>query len=223
MSGREIILGFDMALSNSAAISIDGKILSPTSSKNSPSRPSAMMKIIDSLLEEVDASPDQISALTMNIGPGSFTGIRVGIATAKGLAIPFNTPLIPFTSFEMIASINPDYKDGGIIINAGGGYFYFQASCESKNGNISSRASLLKTDEVIAKVDKLSTILLYGNKLDETGRNFKEMFPDKNIISENKDMAALLCVAAGVAFKNNEFLKPVELKPFYVKPSYVNL
>ena len=49
-----------------------------------------------------------IGAIGVVVGPGSFTGIRVGIAYAKGLAIGLDIPVIPINAFEVYLAANPD-------------------------------------------------------------------------------------------------------------------
>src|SRR5438876_7230069 len=50
------------------------------------------------LLEEINASPRDISKIVFIIGPGSFTGLRIGLAFAKGLAFGSGARLFPFTA-----------------------------------------------------------------------------------------------------------------------------
>ncbi len=49
---------------------------------------------LDSLLKKSDSDPNDIKAIALNSGPGSFTGLRVGSSTAKGLCYGLDTPLI---------------------------------------------------------------------------------------------------------------------------------
>ncbi|NDE82918.1 MAG: tRNA (adenosine(37)-N6)-threonylcarbamoyltransferase complex dimerization subunit type 1 TsaB [Chlamydiia bacterium] len=53
---------------------------------------------IQSFLKKHDLSPKQLAAICVGIGPGSYTGTRVSVAIAKGLAIGINIPIIPFCS-----------------------------------------------------------------------------------------------------------------------------
>jgi len=58
---------------------------------------------IDKLLAAAGLSPDDLDALATSLGPGSFTGVRVGIATVKGLALATGTPTVGFSSLAMLA------------------------------------------------------------------------------------------------------------------------
>ena len=58
---------------------------------------------IDEMLKKNNLKPNQLDAVAVSIGPGSYTGLRVGLATAKGLCYALNIPLIAVSTFKMIA------------------------------------------------------------------------------------------------------------------------
>ncbi|WP_432407178.1 tRNA (adenosine(37)-N6)-threonylcarbamoyltransferase complex dimerization subunit type 1 TsaB [Wukongibacter sp. M2B1] len=62
-----------------------------------------LMPIIEELLSTLDLSMKDIDLIGVSRGPGSFTGVRIGIATVKGLAHPGNIPIIGVSSLEGLA------------------------------------------------------------------------------------------------------------------------
>ncbi|MBI3598413.1 MAG: tRNA (adenosine(37)-N6)-threonylcarbamoyltransferase complex dimerization subunit type 1 TsaB [Nitrospirae bacterium] len=62
-----------------------------------------LLPLIDSMLREAHVSLSDLHAIAVSIGPGSFTGLRVGLATAKGLAIGCGLPLVPVPTLEAMA------------------------------------------------------------------------------------------------------------------------
>ena len=66
-----------------------------------------LMPCIDDLLEKTSLTPEQLEGVTVAIGPGSFTGIRVGLAVAKGLSHGLGIPLIGVPTLAGLASQIP--------------------------------------------------------------------------------------------------------------------
>lgn len=82
-----------------------------------------LMGEIDIALKEAGISLSDCDFLACVVGPGSFTGIRIGIATVKGLCTAAERPALAVTSFDTLA-----YAEGSgkklCLIDAGHGYFY---------------------------------------------------------------------------------------------------
>jgi tRNA threonylcarbamoyladenosine biosynthesis protein TsaB len=66
-----------------------------------------LMAMVDRLLRDCDLPPQGLEALAVAVGPGSFTGLRVGIATAKGLALALGLPVAPVPTLDAMASTLP--------------------------------------------------------------------------------------------------------------------
>ncbi len=65
-----------------------------------------------------------LTAIGVVVGPGSFTGIRLGIAYAKGLAMGLNIPVVPINAFELYLAATPD---AFVAIDSGRGDFFVAA------------------------------------------------------------------------------------------------
>jgi len=98
------ILGIDTS-SNVATVAVlnDEKLVGEYTINNPMTHSQKLMPMIDVLLKDVSLSIRDIDYLAVSKGPGSFTGIRIGIATVKGLAQPFNTPILAVSSLEVLA------------------------------------------------------------------------------------------------------------------------
>lgn len=62
-----------------------------------------LMPAIDQLMKEVDMTPDQLDKIVVANGPGSYTGVRIGLTTAKTFAWALNIPIVGVSSLEALA------------------------------------------------------------------------------------------------------------------------
>lgn len=86
------------------AISANGKVLESATNSVQKEHASFLHPAIKKLLNNCGISASQLAAVAVAIGPGSYTGIRVGLATAKGLCFALNIPLIPLDNLYLLAA-----------------------------------------------------------------------------------------------------------------------
>ena len=70
---------------------------------------------VDELLKENDIQPDQIDAVAVGEGPGSYTGLRIGVSFAKGLCYALGKPLIAVSSLAALTAVAIEDYQAGII------------------------------------------------------------------------------------------------------------
>ena len=91
-----------------AALYADGIIVSEEMQNGPLTHSETLMSMVERVLSQNGVKPSGLSAIALTVGPGSFTGLRIGAATAKGLALPWNTPIAPVsTLFSAAANIGP--------------------------------------------------------------------------------------------------------------------
>jgi len=74
-----------------------------TTSRIKFSHSKKIFSIVENVLSMAEVSMNELSTIAVSIGPGSFTGLRIGLAAAKGMAFGASLPLIPVPTFEAIA------------------------------------------------------------------------------------------------------------------------
>lgn len=79
----------------------------------------------EKFLKDCGVNWSDLTAIGVVVGPGSFTGIRLGIAYAKGLSIGLNVPVIPVNAFELYLK---EYPDAFVAIDSGRGDFFVAAN-----------------------------------------------------------------------------------------------
>ncbi|MBR2043064.1 MAG: tRNA (adenosine(37)-N6)-threonylcarbamoyltransferase complex dimerization subunit type 1 TsaB [Clostridia bacterium] len=91
------------AKSASCAISEDGKIIADAFINLPLTHSQTLLPMISSMLSSSKTDIKDIDAFAVSAGPGSFTGIRIGISAIKGMALSKNAPCIPVSTLEAIA------------------------------------------------------------------------------------------------------------------------
>ena len=126
-----LILSFDTSLNScSLTISKNRKVLSEKILFQNLGSSELIMPILQDQVKKAKIQFKDIDLIGISRGPGSFTGVRVGIAVAKGLALSLKKPIIGFSTLHILAyeaSINIDNPRDIIVINkARGDELYFQ-------------------------------------------------------------------------------------------------
>lgn len=102
---------------NGIDLVLDDKIVHIDAEKQAIALPGAVMDFMN----KNNVSMSDLDAIGVVVGPGSFTGIRMGIAYAKGLGIGLNIPVVPVNAFELYLHDTPD---AFVAIDSGRGDFF---------------------------------------------------------------------------------------------------
>ena len=160
----------------STAVLEDTKLIKKIELDNGLTHSESLMPTINSLLNSLSLSLNDIGLIVTDIGPGSFTGIRIDVATAKAFSDSLNIPTIGISSLEVLAY---QIKENGLVcstIDCKNDNCYF-ALYEFKNG------SYIEVESPCAKSKKEVLNLL------------NEKYADKNI----------RFVGNGIPKKSNDF------------------
>lgn len=103
-----LILGMDTAtLSCSVALLQEETVLAEFTLNIRKTHSERLMPLLDHMLVESGIEREQIGAVSVSAGPGSFTGLRIGVATARGLAQALSIPAVPVCTLAAMAEVVP--------------------------------------------------------------------------------------------------------------------
>ena len=118
----------DTSTTNLYAITaVDGSVLSKANILGgSATHSSNVVGCVDEALDKANLTFAQLAALAVCVGPGSFTGIRIGVATVKAYRTALNLPTVSFNTLEAFAYyvFKRDKVKATVYMNAGRGLFY---------------------------------------------------------------------------------------------------
>lgn len=155
-----IILGVDTATESATCAVMDNKKLLGEIIFNYKKQHSViLMEIIDSLLNNLKLDISEIDGFVVSKGPGSFTGLRIGASTVKGLSQGTKKPFIGISTLDCLA-FNLAYTPGIIcpIIDALRGNVY-TALYEFENQKL-----VIKSDYLIISIEDLTNLLIEKGK-----------------------------------------------------------
>ncbi len=152
-----IILSLDTSATVASAALCDGeRLLAEYTLNNGNTHSETLLPMVESLLTHFGISTDDIDIFASSTGPGSFTGVRIGVATLKGLAFGKNKPCVSVSTLEAIAENLCVYK--GLIcpvMNARRSQVYtalFRSDGEKLTRlTPDSAISIAELDELLAK------------------------------------------------------------------------
>lgn len=96
----------------SAAVMRDGRIIGFFKDESGRSHSAALMGLIEAALSEAGAAPSELSAVAVDIGPGSFTGVRIGVSCANAMAFALGVKVLPVCS---LAAMRRSVGESGLV------------------------------------------------------------------------------------------------------------
>jgi len=99
------VLALDAALSAcSVAVLFEGEVVAHRRSDMARGQAAALLPMVREAMSEAGFSYESIDLVAVSIGPGHFTGLRIGLAAAQGLAVAWGLPLAGVTTLEAVAA-----------------------------------------------------------------------------------------------------------------------
>ncbi len=184
---------------------------------------SRLMPTIDRVLKDASFTIEDLDGIAVSLGPGSFTGLRIGIATAKGLAQGLNIPVVGIPTLDGLAFQLFNCKDlVSPILDARKGEVYYALY---KNGKRLGEYMACKPDRLLEKLrsriqDPESRIVFLGDGVEVYGDLIKRRLGRKAIFAPKTRRLPSAASIAELGLKRLKRGKKSELltlKPIYVR------
>lgn len=214
-----IILALDStAKAAAAALLCDGKLLAKDMHDDGNTHSSTLLPMIERLLKENSLSVDDIDLFAASAGPGSFTGVRIGAATLKGLAFGRNKPCVSVSALEALA-YNLRDTDGTVcaLMDARRGQFY-TATFEISGGEVKrvTPDEAKSGEEIAAFLAKYEKVRLVGDGAEVA----KPYFGDNAVLASSEKLLAdgeSVGVLAYKKYLGGESVSDAEFAPTYLR------
>lgn len=166
-----------------------------------------VLTAIDRMVRDAELRPSDVSSLIVATGPGTFTGLRVGLAIAKGIVAARHIPLVGIPTLEIVFAQHPE-EEFIAVLPAGRGRVVWQ-----KRGEAPVNAAIAEL------IDSAADTEIIG----ELTADQEEIVRDAGISVrvENRDPLALLLLGKR-RLESGEFDDPITLEPTYLHGVTVN-
>jgi tRNA threonylcarbamoyladenosine biosynthesis protein TsaB len=209
----------------------DGELVALRESEEERNHAKKIGVFVDELLRECGVAADELDAVAVSKGPGSYTGLRIGVSFAKGLCYGLNIPLIAVGSLDALAEVAIEDNEAGILdvenwdeavlcpmVDARRMEVYTRLF-DTSGKALSEVSAEVVTEETFADVRREKQLIIFGNG----AAKCREVMPDATYISITPSARGLARLAqqrlsAGQT-EDIAYFEPFYLKDFIVIPS----
>ena len=206
----------------SVAVSEKGEVIYEKASFDGPSHASLLGVFIESAVDEIRLQGVKIDAVAVSSGPGSYTGLRIGVSMAKGLCFGWNVPLLSIPTLDILAlkaakSVVDEENTESlfcVMLDARRMEVY-SAIYDRSLKKIRDTESVVVTDETYLSLLEEQKIYFFGNGADKC----KSVISSSNavFIDDLCPLASDMALLSEHAFVEKKFENVAYFEPFYLK------
>ena len=203
----------------SVSLSMDGNILGYKEIDNGFTHSENLHLFINELLIDLNISIKQLSAIAISKGPGSYTGLRIGVSAAKGLAYALNIPLISVDTLKIMAyqvsQLRTEFDFFCPMIDARRMEVYTCLYDAHLNSQILTQALIIDSLS-IKTFDSFSSICFFGDGMLKC-KEAISLLQNAVCIDNIKHSSQYMCTLSYEKFLKQDFEDIAYFEPFYLK------
>jgi tRNA threonylcarbamoyladenosine biosynthesis protein TsaB len=221
-----LILNIDTSTQHgSTCIARDGNCMALLQNPEQKDHAAWIHPAIQELLKHANCTLSDLQAVAVTAGPGSYTGLRVAMATAKGLCYALRIPMITENTLRVMAFVSVEYRSAIHHLNEAlhcpmidaRRMEVFTALYNSSLVEIMQPAALVLTPDSFIKELETNTIIFSG----DGSKKFRVLMNHPHAIFEDFQFNAThLAVLSNMKFLNSEFVEVAYAEPLYLKEFY---
>jgi len=216
------ILNLETSSKNcSVSLSSNGNLIDSFDLEDQKYRHSELLtSSIQNILTENNLNVEDLSAISVGIGPGSFTGLRIGLSVAKGLCYPHKINLISISSLKILANSVSSRSENTIsLINDKGNYYYISMYNNELDEIFPAKIQLIDNDYMDSIIDTSTNIIV--NTSDAFNYINKLLGNKVNVIK--RTISSINMIDLSHNSLNAQIFEDIAyIEPMYVKKPYVN-
>ena len=217
------ILAFDStATSASVAVFDDDNLIGEFFINTKQTHSQTLLPMAESLLKNTKVDVKDIDLFAVNTGPGSFTGVRIGVAAVKGMAMALNKPCVAVSTLDSMAYNLLDVNCTAVCVMDARCNQVYNANFKVDNGNVEKLCDdrALSIDELTDELKSVDGhIVLVGDGAKLCFDKMKDAIPNIKIASiQNRyQKASSTALVALSLYNNGKTLTAEELMPYYLR------
>ena len=206
----------------SVALTSEGQVLDHRENYEGQTHATMLSQYVKEMLDYARSREIKLDAIAVSIGPGSYTGLRIGLSEAKGLAFGLNVPLIGVNTLQLMAvstMFNHFIDEENVLyvpmIDARRMEVYTAAYAPSLEAVLEPQAMILDEHSFDALLDKGHTLILMGNGSDKARQVFTR--DGVRFVEGVKPVAVDMMALAEKAYREQDFIDVAYSTPLYLK------
>lgn len=206
----------------SVALAQGGKVIARRALNQRNIHAEVITLFIEAVMADVDKTYTDLDAVAVSCGPGSYTGLRIGVSTAKGLCYALDKPLIAIETLQAMA--------GGMMLKLQGNYpenalfcpmidarrmEVFTAVFDAKGNKVMPTEALIVDENSFAGILANNVVYFFGDGAEKCRSTITH--PNARFIDDYINDAADMAAIAISKFDNKEFEDVAYFEPYYLK------